>query len=457
MPGHKSQIYHQKREELCVGFIDLKAAFDWIPREFLFKSLKIRNVNENDSVLYLIEILENFYRATYNFMTGDSKESAFKTSSGVRQGASDSPTLFVAYLDFILRIYEMECKREGLGVKIKYAIPNECTNRAERSHARSSGVLWLLWLGFADDLAILANTKEELEKAIQKLYDVFKRFGLQMSMDKTKTMVMCDKSEAEYPKKLVKVNEEMLENLKTFTYLGQKFEYIDPYTPDCELQGVRKGGANSAYMKNEKFFKNQEVAMSTRRKVYDSLCRSRLTYACQTWSTTSTKLSSVSAAYNQNLRNLVRGGNSRLMTPLIPETELRSEEDQKYDMAYKMSNERIFEITGATRLEKYIRDQKINWFGHIYRLSNKHFTKMLTFHSETSRRTGQPLNTLKKFVIDQFKVPNSQKKKGKLSSIFSKFKQSKELVIPIEQIYQKLRARQENYLKDILGEGLLQK
>lgn len=450
------QIYHQMKKELYAGFIDLKAAFDWIPRKFLFKSLKARNINENEALHYLIEILENFYRETYNFMTGDSKAEAFETTSGVRQGASDSPTLFVAYLDFILRIYEKECKDEGLGIKIKYGIPNECTDRGERRVARSSGTLWLLWLGFADDLAILADSKADLERAIQKLYDIFVRFGLLMSIDKTKTMVMGDIDDEEYPEKLVKVNGKFLENHKFFIYLGQKFQHNDPYTPECELLGARKGSAMTAFIKNEKFFTNQKIAINTRRKVYDSLYRSKLTYCCQTWSSTATKLAPIYAAYNQNLRRLVRGGTSRLMTPLIDEAELQDQEDQRYDMAYTMKNERIFEITGATPLETYIRDQKINWFGHVCRLSNKHYAKMLTFHTEVNRRSGQPLNTLKKYVTDLFRVQDTPKKKTGIFSILDKFTRSKELVVPIQQIYKMLRERKESYLKDILNSGLVE-
>ena len=47
------------------SFID---PYTWIPREFLFKSLKMRNVNENDAILYLIEILEKFYSKIFLYL-----------------------------------------------------------------------------------------------------------------------------------------------------------------------------------------------------------------------------------------------------------------------------------------------------------------------------------------------------------------------------------------------------
>lgn len=36
------QISYEKNEDLFVGFADLKAAFDWVPRDWMFTSIKIR-------------------------------------------------------------------------------------------------------------------------------------------------------------------------------------------------------------------------------------------------------------------------------------------------------------------------------------------------------------------------------------------------------------------------------
>lgn len=79
---------------------------------------------------------------------------------------------------------------------------------------------------------------------------------------------------------------------------------------------------------------------------------------------------------------------------------------------------------------------------------------MLTFHTEPNHRTGQPLTTLKKYVFDLFKMPTEKRKNGKIASFFSQFTKQKDYAIPIEQIYKKLRKREEQDLKDILDSGL---
>lgn len=127
----------------------------------MFTTIKIRNVSNNPDLIGLIDLLESIYAETYSYMDGENLDTAFRTTSGVRQGGCESPNCFNLYLDFILRIFDDECKSER--VRIKYRIPNEATSRMQRSYEKSYGTLVLLWLGFADDLAILAKSVKDEE------------------------------------------------------------------------------------------------------------------------------------------------------------------------------------------------------------------------------------------------------------------------------------------------------
>lgn len=396
------QIFHEKKEDLYIGFIDLKAAFDWVPREWMFTSIKKRNVSNNEELQRILELLEIVYAETYNYMTDDDIGDAFRTTSGVRQGGCESPSCFNLYLDFILRVFEHECRRENLGISIRYRIPNEATDRVQRAQEKSSGVLTLTSLGYADDLGILAKSVDGLQRALEILYKLLRRFGLQMSLDKTKTMIMSDNfDEDSYPKTICVLEDEHIQNVVTFTYLGQQFTYNEPYTSSTALL-TRKFSAINSYHKEEKFYKNHAVALNTRRKFFDSMFRSKLTYACQTWTTTVSSLNTVCSAYSSYLRNLVKGGQVRKMTPLdeaIPDDD----ENQQFDMAFKMKNETILKHSGATPLKKFIYKQQINWFAHIVRSSNLTYIKKLTFADEKSKRLGQPLNTLIRSIYKRFK------------------------------------------------------
>jgi len=46
------------------------------------------------------------------------------------------------------------------------------------------------WSGYADDLMLVFNSKEELQKALTLLSNTFERFNLQINIDKTKTRLL---------------------------------------------------------------------------------------------------------------------------------------------------------------------------------------------------------------------------------------------------------------------------
>ena len=75
---------------LYVCFIDLKAAYDWINRDMLFKVLEIRIKSP-----ILVSILKLFYTGTTAAIKGS--KVFFKTFTGCRQGGLESPVLFNIY------------------------------------------------------------------------------------------------------------------------------------------------------------------------------------------------------------------------------------------------------------------------------------------------------------------------------------------------------------------------
>ena len=75
-------------------FVDLTAAYDHIPREFLFRILEFRT-----GAKILVYILRKFYDGTTAFISGT--KTHFDILVGCRQGGLESPTLFNYYFDFI--------------------------------------------------------------------------------------------------------------------------------------------------------------------------------------------------------------------------------------------------------------------------------------------------------------------------------------------------------------------
>jgi len=71
-----------------------------------------------------------------------------------------------------------------------------------------------------------------------------------------------------------------------------------------------------AFINMKTFSRTTLSHLSPEKKIFDSLFRSKLVYACQTWSLTESSLNPICSIYSKNLRNLVKGGQKWKLTPL---------------------------------------------------------------------------------------------------------------------------------------------
>ena len=168
---------------LFICFIDLKAAYDWINRDMLFKVLDIRIKSP-----ILVKILKLFYTGTSAVIKGS--KVFFPTFTGCRQGGLESPVLFNIYMNFVLRCaeYEVLQKFPNTGLEYSYNIPSHCSTREQRSIHKLSGTQRLRMILYADDIAVVSKDVDELAE-ILNIYDkTFTRFGLKIATDKTETM-----------------------------------------------------------------------------------------------------------------------------------------------------------------------------------------------------------------------------------------------------------------------------
>ena len=91
---------------MYIAFVDLKAAYDWIPRDALFKRLEIRLKSP-----LLVSILRALYTGTKAYVKGC--KHLFDTLVGCRQGALESPVLFNIYMDFVVTVARQEVLKEA--------------------------------------------------------------------------------------------------------------------------------------------------------------------------------------------------------------------------------------------------------------------------------------------------------------------------------------------------------
>ena len=378
------QITKKAGRKAYLLFVDLTAAFDHIDRKWLFKTIKQRIKNDTDCKLF--NILESLYSSTTTALA-EHELDAFIIELGVRQGGPESPILFNLFIDYVMRVFLDECKRQKVEfVKLKYTIPKAaCTNEAQFGEY---GETIIDWIGYADDINIAFKDQSNLEKGARILNTVFKRFKLEINLGKTKTMIFnFNDANLEYPESILSLDGVRIDNVKEFKYLGSKVKFDEPGTGDTEITS-RIDMAESKFYEHGKKLMNFKIHLSTRVSILNSIVRSRLTYGCQTWTLTQEQKSRLDAAYLSMLRKMIRGGYAR----------------QADSWRFKMTNEKILERCHARTITEFSEGLRRSYLAHVIRLPNTSITKRIAFNSNHLTRPGRPAKTFIQSVLEAEKT-----------------------------------------------------
>jgi ribosomal protein RSM22 (predicted rRNA methylase) len=116
-------------------------------------------------------------------------------NKGVRQGCDLSPTVFNIYLDEIITKWQ---NQDITGVKL----------------SKNQQLSTLL---FVDDQVIIADTEDNLQKAVYKLNQIITEYSLTISVQKAKSMAF--KGWDPVRTKIV-IDNKIIEQVNSFNYLG---------------------------------------------------------------------------------------------------------------------------------------------------------------------------------------------------------------------------------------------
>ena len=378
-------------EPLFICFIDLKAAYDWINRDMLFKILDIRIKSP-----ILVKILKVFYVGTSACIKGS--KIFFKTFTGCRQGGLESPVLFNLYLDFVLRIVEHEVleKFPNTGLKYSYRIPGHCSSREQRSVHGLSGTQRLRMILYADDIALLCGNVDELAEILNIYNKTFNRFGLKISASKTETMAFNVPEEIKAKPSLISIGGVALKNVRMFKYLGHVITNNDD-DPSHYLS-FRISSAYQKWNELKHVFTDLRIFMSTKVKLLEACVRSRLLYSSQSWDLSASELRKLESIWHTFLRKMIKNGFKRKNVPpeylkakkkaknsntIIPEPE-------GLDWAYIFSNEKLRKITKTSNVSSFCKIQHLKYVAHVTRLENNSLQKQLLFSTNHKKYSRDP-------------------------------------------------------------------
>ena len=184
------KVVKKNKKKLYTAFIDFKKAYDTVDRDKLFKRLQALEINGP----FLKNIMALYEKPSYKIKLNKGYLDPIRSNLGLKQGCPLSPILFNLYID-----------------DVKDAFDNHCDPIKIQDEK-------LYHFLYADDLVLLSNSAQGLQRSLDKLADYADKRSLTISIKKSKTMIF--NLQGRLLKEKFNIKGESLEPVKTFCYLG---------------------------------------------------------------------------------------------------------------------------------------------------------------------------------------------------------------------------------------------
>ena len=183
---------------------------------------------------------------------------SFEVKTGVHQGCSLSPFLFLLSIDWIMK---------------------------SMTTGKRNGIQWTLWtqlddLDFVDDLALLSHRRNQMQDKTTRLESTSKQTGLKINTRKTGLMRFNTTSNA-----AVTVGGEPIKEVESFVYLGSVIDQQGGTDRDLT---ARVGKARGAFVMLKKVWASREISLETKLRIFNSNVKAVFLYGPETWRMTKT-------------------------------------------------------------------------------------------------------------------------------------------------------------------------
>ena len=280
-------IEHQSK--LFMLFVDLRKAYDSVPRCALWKILEQYGVPE-----VMIGLLRSLHDGMEAEVTiGGCTSATFSVTNGLRQGCTIAPTLFALYLNRVIECWWGRCK--SLGVKVFYKYGGKLVGERTRKPL-SFEITELL---FADDGVMVCCTRKDMEEAARVFDEVAAEFGLTVSVIKTKLLVVgCDLEEEDLAP--LYIRGQLVEQVQSFKYLGSFVETSGSVLLDVQDKIGRASWVFGAL--RSAVFCDGSLSLSTKRMVYCSMVLGVLLYGAKSWAIKERTIRKIESCHNRCMR-----------------------------------------------------------------------------------------------------------------------------------------------------------
>lgn len=233
---------------------------------------------------------------------------------------------------------------------------------------RRNRIQWTLWdqlddLDFADDIALLSHSQQQMQEKTNMVAAISAQVGLNINKDKSKILKINPTST-----KSIALHGSPLKEVQSFTYLGS---IIDQHGGTVVDVKARIGKARAAFIQLKEIWTSRELSLNTKIRIFNSNVKSVLLYGAETWRMNKTTTCKVQTFINSCLR--------RILQICWPDT---------------ISNTNLCQRTGQLPIEEDIRKRRWGWIGHTLRKPPANVTRQaLKWNPQGKRKRGRPRNT----------------------------------------------------------------
>ena len=239
--------YTKKGKNLYTCFIDFKKAFDLLDHTALL--YKLNRIGIKGNIYYLLKDMYMAKKIRLRVRTKDKFSNEFTSVVGVSQGDPVSPNLFKIFINDMF----------------------ENTSENEAPTLKNVNIKFLL---YADDVVVLANSPENLQKYMDEVETYTKRWGLTVNTNKTKVVIFNSKGKLINLKIMYGKTE--LESVMSYKYLGLHFHVSGKFEiarKDLLDRGMK------AMFKLTSMFKVCQPSYNTCMHLFDCIVKPVLIYA----------------------------------------------------------------------------------------------------------------------------------------------------------------------------------
>ena len=327
-------------------FIDLRKAYDSVPRECMWRVLACAGVPDT-----LLAVIKSFH----TIRTSQGHTQPININNGLRQGCSMAPVLFNLFMWAVFTVWSRRVSAvPGVGMEVRYCIDGNLFGKPRtRKISTKFGECQ-----FADNLALLATTRDGAQLALSVFQATAADFGLTVSTTKTQFMV-CGSNIQDADCVPLTLADVEIKNVAEFRYLGSIIASNSRSAVDVNARIASASKACGALQRP--VFANGQLPVFLKRCVFNACVMSLLLYGSECWVPLQGDLQRLSTFHMRCVRSIL--GVSR---------------QQMWDA--HISNAELLRMWGDPEtITCKLRHRRLEWLGHLARMDDTRMPKCLLF------------------------------------------------------------------------------